>query len=143
MRLGLFRLNRPRTVRAVAGLVAAFLFTGNVLAAAGLCAMKAPDARPASHATAQDAATPAAHACDGHVADELQPGAPSSSHHCPTDDPSAQSRTVDVPAAQPMPALVAIGFILASEIGQAPPLAASDHPAEQRPLYARLQRLRL
>ena len=42
MRLGSFRLTSQRAARAVAGLVAMFLLTGNVLAAAGLCAVRAP-----------------------------------------------------------------------------------------------------
>ncbi len=145
MRIGPFRLSRQRAVRAVAGLVAAFVFTGNVLAAAGLCAVKAPDAYADSHrAAAQATATSAdAHPCAQHRADELGSGSTTSSHHCPTDDPSAQTRSVDVPAAQPIAAIAVAGWNWSDAVLDAVPLASSTHPSPPQPLYARLQRLRL
>ena len=56
MRPGSFRRTRQRAVRAVAGLVAAFLLTGNVLAAAGLCRVKAPVEAGVAVQTAAEAA---------------------------------------------------------------------------------------
>ena len=144
MRIGPFRLTRQRAARAVAGLVAAFLFTGNVLAAAGLCANKLPESHPGSqHTLAQDTAAPSdAPACEQHLADESGSGT-ASNHHCPTDDPSAQTRSVDVPAAQLMAAIALVGWHWSDAALQAVPLASSTHPSEPQPLYARLQRLRL
>jgi len=141
MRLGSFRLTRQRAARAVAGLVAAFLLTGNVLAAAGLCVVRAQaDPGMAVQAAADDADAPH---CAEHLSGEL--GSPSTgfSHHCPTEDPSAQTRTVDLPSPQLMvaPAAVLLHWTDAARQPAAP--LSDDDPAEPRPLYARLQRLRL
>lgn len=141
MRPGLFGLTRPRAARAVAGLVAAFLLTGNVLAAAGLCAVKAPAAVSlATPAAADEAAS--AH-CQDHLADPSGAPASGSNHHCPTEDPSAQPRTVDLPSPQPMAAPAAVVLPWADSTRQPAALLSTDDPAEPRPLYARLQRLRL
>lgn len=144
MKIGPFRLTRQRATRAVAGLVAAFLFTGNVLAAAGLCATKFADAHPGSQpAAAHEAALPSAeHPCAQHLAVELGSGS-APSHHCPTDDPSAQTRTVDVPAAQLMVAMAVVGWNWSGPSLEYVPLPSFTHPSEPQPLYARLQRLRL
>ncbi|MGZ8254953.1 MAG: hypothetical protein ACXWVT_08890, partial [Burkholderiaceae bacterium] len=85
---------------------------------------------------------PAADAdCAEHRADHPTPA--SNAHHCPTEDPSAQSRTVDVPAAQLL-AAVAPGLFYGSDPLLRPePLVVLIHPATPHPLYARLQRLRL
>ena len=142
MRLGPFHLTRHRAARALAGLVAAFVFSGNVLAAAGLCAIKAPAAQhgPSPQVVAMADADDASE-CAGHQA---HPGAPASSaHHCPTDDPSAQSRTVDVPAAQLMVAIAATFFSWSETTLRSAPVVVAEHTAEPRPLYARLQRLHL
>jgi hypothetical protein len=141
MRPGSFRLTRQRAARAVAGLVAAFLLTGNVLAAAGLCAVRAPAGMDMTAQVASDDAD--SPPCAEHLAGE--PGSPStgSNHHCPTDDPSAQTRTVDLPSPQLM---VAPAAVLAqwTDAGRQPAaLLSGDDPSEPRPLYARLQRLRL
>jgi len=145
MRLGPFHLTRHRAARALAGLVAAFVFSGNVLAAAGLCAIKAP-AEPRGSSVPVVAMADAAKAvdpadCAGHHANPTPPA--SSAHHCPTDDPSAQSRTVDVPAAQLMVAIAATFFSWSETTMRSAPLVVAEHPAEARPLYARLQRLHL
>jgi len=141
MRLGSFRLTRQRAARAVAGLVAAFLLSGNVLAAAGLCVVRTQaDTGVAVQAAADDAdSTP----CAEHLAGALSSPSTGVHHHCPTEDPSAQTRTVDLPSPQLMVAPAAV--LLHWTDGARPPatLLAGDDPAEPRPLYARLQRLRL
>lgn len=141
MRLGPFRLTRQRAARALAGLVAAFLLTGNVLAAAGLCAIRAPAAshEPSSAVTADAAADEVA--CTEHHAGATTPA--STAHHCPTEDPSAQSRSVDVPAAQLMVAMTAMLLHWSEAMARPEPRVVPVHPATPQPLYARLQRLRL
>jgi hypothetical protein len=141
MRPGPFRLTRHRATRALAGLVVMFLFAGNVLAAAGLCAVKAPVSSAATSGAVDGHETPDASGCAGHHAETDAP-APAA-HHCPTDDPSAQTRTVDVPAAQIMLAIPASLVPWSDAELRSAPLFVADHPAESRPLYARLQRLRL
>ncbi|MGZ8254819.1 MAG: hypothetical protein ACXWVT_08205 [Burkholderiaceae bacterium] len=141
MRIGPFRLTFHRAARALAGLVAAFLLSGNVLAAAGLCAIKAPAGSQELAVSTSSAGTVSADvACADHLGDQAPV---SNSHHCPTEDPSAQSRTVDVPAAQLMVALAVALLDWSSPRLQAQPPVASIHPAETRPLYTRLQRLHL
>lgn len=141
MRIGPFRLNRHRAARALAGLVAAFLLTGNVLAAAGLCAIKTPAAphEQASMMMAEAAADEVA--CSGHHSDHTAPA--SNAHHCPTEDPSAQSRTVDIPAAQLMVAMAASLLNWPDATLRSEPPVVFAHPAAPQPLYTRLQRLRL
>lgn len=141
MRPGLFGLIRPRAARAVAGLVAAFLLTGNVLAAAGLCVVKAP--APAA-LTAPAAADEAASVhCPDHFADDAGAPTSGSNRHCPTDDPSAQARSGDLPSPQPMAASAAV-LLPWTDLARLPAaLLSTDDPSEPRPLYARLQRLRL
>lgn len=141
MRFGPFRLTPHRAARALAGLVAAFLLTSNVLAAAGLCAIKAPAGSYESQALAGD---PDAARGDIECADHLGGHAPASSaHHCPTEDPSAQSRTVDVPGAQLMVAAAAALLDWSHVLRHSAPPVVLLHPAEPQPLYARLQRLQL
>jgi hypothetical protein len=127
-------------MRALAGLVAAFVLTGNVLAAAGLCAIKAPGAAHPTVALASDESV-AASDCAQHHADPAAPA--SSAHHCPTDDPSAQTRAPDLPGAQLMAAFAAVVLQWTDAAQQAAALFSDDDPPESRPLYARLQRLRL
>ena len=143
MRLGPIRLTHRRAVRAVAALVATLLMAGNVLAAAGLCALRAPtEANGFVHAVVE-ADTPEANPCPQHRADDASRGPSTATHHCPSEDPSAQSRAVDIPAAQFMAAIAALPChsIDAGRLAE-PPVAATRHP-EPQPLYARLQRLRL
>ena len=141
MRLGHFHLTRQRAMRALAGLVAMFLLAGNVLAAAGLCVVRSPVMSAAEAGLAAGHEAPDASACEGHKAGSHAP-APAS-HHCPTDDPSAQTRTVDVPAAQAMLAIATSLLPWSDAELRSAPLVFAHHPAESRPLYARLQRLRL
>lgn len=141
MRLGSFRLTRQRAARAVAGLVAAFLLSGNVLAAAGLCAVRGPAGMGmAAEVAADDADLPP---CTEHVSGELGSSSTGSNHHCPTEDPSAQTRTVDLPSPQLMVALAAVLLHWTDAARQPAALLSDDDPSEPRPLYARLQRLRL
>ena len=128
-------------MRALAGLVAAFLLTGNVLAAAGLCVIKAPGALHAAMSEAMTEASPDASDCSQHHADNTAPA--SNVHHCPTDDPSAQTRTVDVPAAQLIAAQAPNLINWHDAMLRRETLVVVDHPAEPQRLYARLQRLRL
>jgi len=141
MRLGSFRLTRQRAARAVAGLVAAFLLTGNVLAAAGLCAVRAPaDRGTAVELAADEVDSPR---CLEHLSHELSSPSTGSNHHCPTEDPSAQTRTVDLPSPQLMVALAAVLLQWTDSARQPDALLSTDDPSEPRPLYTRLQRLRL
>jgi len=141
MRLGPFRLTRQRAARAMAGLVAAFLLTGNVLAAAGLCAVSAPARTDmAVHVTADDVDSPP---CTEHLSSEVGSPSTGSNHHCPTEDPSAQTRTVDLPSPQLMVALAAVLLQWTDAARQPAALLSDDDPSESRPLYTRLQRLRL
>ena len=141
MRFCPFRLNRHRAARALAGLVAAFMLAGNVLAAAGLCAIKAP---VGSHDTPVLASSADRVSEDVACGDHLVGHTPASNpHHCPTEDPSAQSRTVDVPAAQLMVAVAAALLDWSSALLQPELPVVLVHPAEPQPLYTRLQRLHL
>ena len=142
MRLGPFRLTRRRALRALAGVVAGLLLTGNVLAAAGMCTIVAPaGSHGAAQAVAHDGAS--SNPCPQHLSDEAAPGGGTSPHHCPSHDPSAQSRTVDVPGAQFMVAIAATPFLSLDSGQRTEPLFAVTHRTEPQPLYARLQRLRL
>jgi hypothetical protein len=141
MCLGFSRRTRQRAVRAVAGLVAAFLLTGNVLAAAGMCLAKAPaQARVAVSVAAEGAE---ALDCTHHLVDEGVARPAGSTQHCPTEDPSAQPRTVDLPSPQLMVALAAVVLDWSSATRQPNAPLAGDDRSEPQPLYARLQRLRL
>lgn len=141
MRIGSFRPTRQRAARALAGLVAAFLLTGNVLAAAGLCVVKAPaDTGMAVERAADEAGAPP---CLEHLSREVGSPSTGSNHHCPIEDPSAQTRTVDLPSPQLMVALAAVLFQWSDAARQPAAWLSTDDPAEPRPLYARLQRLRL
>jgi hypothetical protein len=141
MRPGSLRLTRLRAARAVAGLVAALLLTGNVLAAAGLCAVKAPvvSGTAAEVAALQEAESPP---CLDHLPEQGS-GSTAAKHHCPTEDPSAQTRTVDLPSPQLMTAFAAVVLHRTDAARQPAALHFSDDPSGPRPLYARLQRLRL
>lgn len=141
MRIGSFRLTRQRAARAVAGLVAAFLLTGNVLAAAGLCIVRAPAGPGAAvQVAADDTDSPQ---CVEHLPGGAGSPLTGSSHHCPTEDPSAQTRAVDLPSPQLVAAFAAPLLHWTDDARQRTALLADDDPPEPRPLYTRLQRLRL
>ncbi|HEX5639232.1 MAG TPA: hypothetical protein VFX81_05485 [Burkholderiaceae bacterium] len=141
MRIGPLRLNSRRAARALAGFVAAFLLTGNVLAAAGLCAVKVPAGTQESPVLMSSLGTVAEDtACADHLGDQAPASNP---HHCPTEDPSAQSRTVDVPAAQLLVAAAAALLDWSGALLQREPPVVLAYPAEPQPIYTRLQRLHL
>lgn len=141
MRSGSFRLTRQRAARAVAGLVAAFLLTGHVLAAAGLCTVRAPvDPGIAVQVAADEADSPQ---CAEHLAGEAGSTSTGANHHCPTEDPSAQARAVDLPSPQLVAVFAALLVHQTDATLQQTVLLGVDDPSESRPLYARLQRLRL
>lgn len=141
MRSGSFRLTRQRAARAVAGLVAAFLLTGNVLAAAGLCIVRAPAGADVTVQVAADETD--SPQCAEHLAGEAGSTSTGSNHHCPTEDPSAQTRAVDLPSPQLVAVFAALHVHRTDAALQLTALLAADDPTEPRPLYARLQRLRL
>ena len=112
-----------------------------MLAAAGLCAVKAPAGTQESPVLASTAGAVAEDvACADHLGDQAPASNP---HHCPTEDPSAQSRTVDVPAAQLMVAMAAALLDWSSALLQPEPPVVLAYPAEPQPIYTRLQRLHL
>jgi hypothetical protein len=120
-----------RAVRAVAGVVATLLLSGNVLAAACLCVSKSP---PPIQAASEAL-------CPLHQVDDSPPTP--TAQHCPADDPSAQVRTADLPGAQVL-AMAAV-TLFGSFLTPAPvlPELRVDPGSPQRPLYARLQRRQL
>lgn len=141
MRPGSFRLTRQRAARAVAGLVAAFLLSGNVLAAAGLCAVRAPAGPGMAVQVAGDEVD--SPQCAEHLPGDAGSTSTGSKHHCPTEDPSAQPRSVDLPSPQLVALFAALLVHRTDAALQQTALLAADDPTEPRPLYARLQRLRL
>jgi hypothetical protein len=136
MRPGSFRPTCRRAVRALAGVVAAFLLSGHVLAAAGLCAAKSPIGTPVIAPAASEAP------CPQHVADESAP-VPVAAPHCPVDDPSAQPRAVDVPAASLLAALPSAASVAVVAPARTVATRSERDRPTAPPLYARLQRLRL
>ena len=120
-----------RAVRAVAGVVATLLLSGNVLAAACLCVSKTP---PSVHAASEAP-------CPLHQVDDSSPTP--AAQHCPAEDPSAQVRTADLPSAQVL--AMAATTLSGSSLVPAPvlPDLRVDPSPPQRPLYARLQRRQL
>jgi hypothetical protein len=141
----LFGFPRPRT-RALAGFVAGMLFTSQVLAAAGLCAVKSSTVVPLTETVIVEVcedqdhldslarlAPPAAEPAGGEA----------STTHCSSEDPSAQARSVDLPgsttqAVAPLPSLLTVVAFT-----PAPRLPIADAGPPLRPLYARLNRLLL
>ena len=134
MTLGPLRLSRRRTLRGLAGFVVAFLLTGHVLAATGLCVVTPPDAPATIHESSAG--------CAEHLPAEPGHGT-AVKHHCPAEEPSPQARAVDLPAAQPVAAVASVYFHLAAPLEDRLLQATPDHQVPPPPLYARLQRLRL
>jgi hypothetical protein len=129
-----------RSVRALALLCALVLVSGQALAAMGLCIAKAPAA-----AAAVAAATAEQSPCPQHVADAASgalPEQPSASPHCPQDDPGAQVRAGDVPAAD-VPSITAQPRAPLAQASHAQRGAAAADETPPTPLYARLSRLLL
>lgn len=131
MRFGPLSLNRRRTLHNVAGFVVAFLLTGQVMALTGCCAaLAAPRGESASSAVCADHADDSAPASDAKA-------------NCPVDAPTAQTRGVDLPSAQSVPAIIDVAFAPLARVIHDRPTAGASTAIPPPPLYARLQRLRL
>lgn len=129
-----------RSIRAVALLCALVLVSGHALAAMGLCIAKAPAAPAASSVTAAEQA-PCPQHVDGDDAGVL-PDQSLASPHCPQDDPGAQVRAGDVPAAVlPLAALQLRVVVEHATVALRGDATTNDSPST--PLYARLSRLLL
>lgn len=129
-----------RSVRAVAALCALMLVASNAIAAMGMCAAKAPAApQPREAATAEPMP------CPQHDADAgsgVLPDPHAAAPHCPQDDPGAQARAGDVPAADAV--LMSPPVRVASACpDDAQCRVASTDESPPTPLYARLSRLLL
>jgi hypothetical protein len=129
-----------RSVRGLAALCALMLVTSNALAAMGLCIAKVPVASTTVAAAAAEQSP-----CPQHVVDDSAgalPEQPSASPHCPQDDPGAQVRSGDVPAAD-LPIIVAQPRAPLAHATSARRGAATVDDSPHTPLYARLSRLLL
>lgn len=127
-------------MRGMAAVCALVLVTSNALAAMGLCIAKTPTAPASIEASVADQAP-----CPQHVADAgtgVLPDQPSASLHCPQDDPGAQARAGDVPAADLTLAAAPVRASLAqTQVTLRGDATVDDSPP--KPLYARLSRLLL
>jgi hypothetical protein len=122
------------------------LFASQVLAAAGLCAVKSSTVAPVMETVIVEACEDQDHldslARLAPTAVELAAGE-ASPKHCLSEDPSAQARTGDLPggtaqaATPPQLLLTVLVFAPAARL----PIADAGPPL--RPLYARLNRLLL
>lgn len=119
-----------RAVRLLCGALSLMLVASSALAAMGVCIAKAPVA-------ATSAADPE---CPQHVGD-LQPAGQAVAH-CPQEDPGAQARTADIPAAY-LAAAPAFNPLLAARCRAGESSAAATIHVPPEPLYARLSRLLL
>lgn len=131
MAQGPLQLFRRRTLRGLAGFVVACLLAGHALAASGLCVITSPDAPATTHE--------ASAGCDEHM--PVEPGT-GVKHHCPADEPSPQTRSVDLPASQAVAAIDATPFQWTAVATRAS-TAWVDRDVPLPSLYARLQRLLL
>ena len=113
----------------------AFLLAGHVLATTGLCIVTTAGEPVQTHASST--------ACPEH-GPQGEPGHGSTvKHHCPAEEPSPQSRSADLPGAQPIAAIASVHVhLLALPVGRLLQ-PTPDHQVPPPPLYARLQRLRL
>lgn len=129
-----------RSVRAVAALCALMLVTSNAIAAMGMCIAKAPAAPRLLELSTVETAP-----CPQHVADEgsgVLPDQRTVAPHCPQDDPGAQARAGDAPAADTVMISPPVRTAPAhSDDAQHRATAPDESPPT--PLYARLSRLLL
>jgi hypothetical protein len=134
MTLGPLQLSRRRTLRGLAAFVVTFLLAGHVLAATGLCVVTSPKSPGAVHE--------ASVACAEHSTSGPD-HAPAVQHHCPVEEPTAQARSVDLPAPQLAAAVASIVLSVVDPVvaGLTSERIAPEAPPP--PLYVRLQRLRL
>jgi hypothetical protein len=142
----LFGFPRPRA-RTLAGFVAGMLFASQVLASAGLCAVKSPVVAPIEIVIAE-ACEDADHQASleraaFEPAKSTESAGGEAGPHCSSEDPSAQARTADLPggSTQALAALPApLGFLPFTPAARLP---IADAGPPLRPLYARLNRLLL
>ena len=111
-----------RLARRVAGLVAGVLLSTQVLAAAQLCALRTAPPPPVAHSQCAGEEAVVENSEAEHHPAELR--------RCPTDDPSAQARGVDLPAAECLAVLHTVGFVVRAEpqrrsVASVPPLSPS------------------
>ncbi|MGB2818252.1 MAG: hypothetical protein WBA53_07335 [Burkholderiaceae bacterium] len=119
----------------MAGFVVMFLLAGHVLAATGLCVVTAPGEPAQMHESSA--------ACPEHGPQAGQGHGSTVKHHCPAEEPSPQSRSADLPVAQPVAAIASVHtYLLDPPVGRLLQ-PTPDHQVPPPPLYARLQRLRL
>lgn len=126
-----------RVARALTALCVLTMLGSNALAAMGLCLVKTT---PSAAAVTVADETP----CVRHVDQGSTPSSrEADAKHCPQDDPGAQLRAGDVPAASIMPAITnPLRIILGdSAVALLEPRTPEDAPPT--PLYARLSRLLL
>jgi len=109
----------------------------NALAALGLCLVKTTPS--AAAVTVADEAPCVQHIDEGSTPSSRESGA----RHCPQDDPGAQLRPGDVPAASVMPAITNPLRIILGDVAVALLEACAPEDASPTPLYARLSRLLL
>jgi hypothetical protein len=126
-----------RVARTLTALCVLTMLGSNALAATGLCLIKTPPASPA--VTTANEAPCVLHGEEGRTRSSHDAGA----RHCPQDDPGAQLRAGDVPAASIMPAITNPLRIILGDVAVVllNPRALEDAPPT--PLYARLSRLLL
>jgi len=126
-----------RVARALTAFCVVTMLGSNALAAMGLCLVKTT---PSAAAMVVADETP----CVRHVDEGGTPSSrESGARHCPQDDPGAQLRAGDVPAASVMPAITNPLRIIISDSALALLEAIAPEDASPTPLYARLSRLLL
>jgi hypothetical protein len=125
---------RVRAGRGLATFVVGFLLAGHALAATGLCAIRVPELPMPAPVTGA--------ACPEHAVPATEEGQ-SARHHCPAEEPSPQVRVVDLPTAQSVAMAISVLSYAVDPASEFEPPTALDRQAPPRPLYARLQRLRL
>lgn len=139
----LFPVNRrhrtSRAARGIAFLCVLLMVASNALAAMGLCAAKTPVASAVSLAVSDEAPC-AQHVDEGAARTSSEPSA---RIHCPQDDPGAQLRTGDIPAAALMAAIATPLRIAVVDGGDRGCAVGACDAAPATPLYARLSRLLL
>lgn len=118
-----------RAMRVLAGLIATFVLTGNVLAAAGLCAIKVRAAQGI------ESISPDSAPCPQHIDRTSCSAHADAVPHCNQEDPGAQARAVDLPAASILsaPFLVALPCLHASAPVRARDSALADLPTSLLP----------
>jgi hypothetical protein len=127
-------------MRRVAALCALVMVASNALAAMGLCVAKTRTVAPVSAGEATEEALCPQHGTD---AGGALTGEPVATKHCPQDDPGAQVRSGDLPAATLMPAIDNRLRITVPDPAAGLCSNSSPDDSPQTPLYERLSRLLL